>query len=40
MQLELRADMLTDTLRAAGLVKTDTTPQLVTYLRPSAAMRL
>ncbi|MGH3808669.1 MAG: hypothetical protein ACRDRU_18985 [Pseudonocardiaceae bacterium] len=28
--LELSADMLTDALRAAGLVKTDATPQLVT----------
>ncbi|HKR50288.1 MAG TPA: hypothetical protein VJT72_12045, partial [Pseudonocardiaceae bacterium] len=30
VQLELSADMLTDALRAAGLVKTDATPQLVT----------
>jgi S-DNA-T family DNA segregation ATPase FtsK/SpoIIIE len=30
VQLELSADMLTDALRAAGLVKADATPQLVT----------
>ncbi len=30
IQLELSADMLTGALRAAGLVKTDATPQLVT----------
>ena len=30
LRLELSADMLTDALRAAGLVKTDATPQLVT----------
>jgi S-DNA-T family DNA segregation ATPase FtsK/SpoIIIE len=30
VRLELSADMLTDALRAAGLVKTDATPQLVT----------
>lgn len=30
VRLELSADMLTDALRAAGLVKADTTPQLVT----------
>ncbi|MBV9160071.1 MAG: hypothetical protein JO281_00630 [Pseudonocardiales bacterium] len=30
VHLELSADMLTDALRAAGLVKTDATPQLVT----------
>ncbi|MGH3766554.1 MAG: hypothetical protein ACRDTX_15640 [Pseudonocardiaceae bacterium] len=30
LKLELSADMLTDALRAAGLVKTDATPQLVT----------
>ncbi|MBV9014009.1 MAG: hypothetical protein JO272_18535 [Pseudonocardiales bacterium] len=30
VQLELSPDMLTDALRAAGLVKTDATPQLVT----------
>jgi S-DNA-T family DNA segregation ATPase FtsK/SpoIIIE len=30
VQLELSADMLTDALRAAGLVKGDATPQLVT----------
>ncbi len=30
VQLELSSDMLTDALRAAGLVKTDATPQLVT----------
>jgi S-DNA-T family DNA segregation ATPase FtsK/SpoIIIE len=30
VQLELSADMLTEALRAAGLVKTDATPQLVT----------
>ncbi|HWR48523.1 MAG TPA: hypothetical protein VN327_13065 [Pseudonocardiaceae bacterium] len=30
VRLELSADMLTDALRAAGLVKTDATPQLIT----------